>query len=180
MITAAFLSANCFMQVPEAKGHINIELDKVLAFFSFLFMFYIPPPPFLTLQQHPQVSWLQAEASTYFKKLQLPYDRSAKRFSFNINQQTCKAETCRRVSLPQKCLHPGINLKFRFAAKLCLSLTIKYLNLSIFSPLYFCPLISVPPITLSKQNTRIFPLLDATACCYTNFQRESERQERVE
>lgn len=33
------------MQVPEAKGHINIELDKVLGFFFFfLFMFYIFPP----------------------------------------------------------------------------------------------------------------------------------------
>lgn len=138
MITEALLSANCFMQVPEAKGHINIELDKVLGFFFSFFLCFIFSP--LTLQQHPQVSWLRAEASTYFKKLQLPYDRSAKRFSFNINQQTCGAETCRRVSLPQKCLHPGINLKFKFAAKLCLSLTIKYLNLLILSflPSYIC------------------------------------------
>lgn len=41
------------MQVPEAKGHINIELDKVLGFFFFLFMFYVFSP--LTLQQRPQV-----------------------------------------------------------------------------------------------------------------------------
>lgn len=156
MITAALLSANCFMQVPEAKGHINIELDKVLGFFFFLFVFYTPPPPLLS-SNIPRSAGSKQTQSTYFKKLQLPSDRSAKRFSFNINQQTCRAETCWRVSLPQKCLHPGINLKFKFAAKA----VFVAINNQIFEP-FFALLYLVPTIPLSKQNMRMFPLLDVT------------------
>lgn len=134
-------------------------------------MFYIPPPPPLLLSSSiPRSAGSKQRQSTYFKKLQLPSDRSAKRFSFNINQQTCRAETCRRVSLPQKCLHPGINLKF--AAKAVFVV----INNQIFEP-FFSPLISCTSYNIIQTEHENVSTAgcNSTVCCYTNFQRQSKR-----
>lgn len=56
----------------------------------FFFLCFIFP---LFSSNIPRLGWLYADAGTYFKKLQLPYDSSAKRLSFNLNQQMCGAET---------------------------------------------------------------------------------------
>lgn len=79
-------------EAPQAEGYINIELDKVLFFLLFLcFIFsYIL---WLSSNIPRSAAALSGCGATYFKKLQLPYDSSAKRFSFNLNQQMCGAQT---------------------------------------------------------------------------------------
>lgn len=95
-ITAAlfffFLIQTVLCEAPQAEGYINIELDKVL-FFSSLFMFYFSYLLRLSSNIPRSAGALSGCGATYFKKLQLPYDSSAKRFSFNLNQQMCGAQT---------------------------------------------------------------------------------------
>lgn len=116
--------------------HVNTSswgLHKYRIRQSVIFSFHILfPPSFCNI---PRLGWLRADAGSHFKKLQLPYDSSAKRFSFNLNQQMWGAQTWRRVFSLRNNSSPGSIWNLNCGE------TVFVINNQIFEPVkYLCPI----------------------------------------
>lgn len=125
-ITAALLNTNCFMWIPQAEGYINIELDKVL-FFSFYVLFF----PLFSHSPATSPGWV---GSKQMQALQFPYDSSAKRFSFNLNQQIVEQKPSGMFLSPRNTCSQGSIWNLNCGEMVFV------INNQIFEPLkYLCP-----------------------------------------